>query len=302
MKGPFVPRACCGLVIALFAFVMAVGTVEAQGVALMHVHGLAYSGDGKRLMIPSHHGLAVYQNGKWSKAPGPQHDYMGFSATAKHLYSSGHPEARSGLVNPFGLIRSRDDGRTWDKLGLEGETDFHVLGTSWDTNAVYVWNPAPNSRMKASGLHYTLNDGLAWVRAAAGGLGGEPRAIAVHPKDAATVAVATSQGIFLSRDSGQRFTKADSAGEGLSVFFDLEGKRLWYGAFDGRAKLESRPLDGGTATQMRMPPLKDDAIAYIAQNPASRLEYAIATFGRSVYMTKDAGKTWTQIAERGQSK
>ena len=98
--------------VALLTFMAA---VQAQpDVTLMHVHGLAYSVDGKRLMIPSHHGLAVYENGKWSKAPGPQHDYMGFSATAKHLYSSGHPAPGSGLVNPFGLIRSRDGGKTWE--------------------------------------------------------------------------------------------------------------------------------------------------------------------------------------------
>ena len=27
----------------------------------------------------------------------------------------------TGLINPFGLLKSRDGGRTWDKLGLEGE-------------------------------------------------------------------------------------------------------------------------------------------------------------------------------------
>src|SRR5436189_25135 len=175
-----------------------IGTAHAQdSVTLMHVHGLSYSADGKRLMIPSHHGVAVYEKGKWSKAPGPQHDYMGFSATSKHLYSSGHPAPGSGLVNPFGLIRSRDGGKTWDKLGLEGETDFHVLATSWHTNAIYVWNPAP---------------------------------------------------------------------------------------------------------QVKLPPLTKDAVGYIAQNPVARSEYAIATFGRSVYLSKDAGRTWTAIAERGQGK
>src|SRR5256885_16898782 len=81
-------------------------------VTLVHVHGLAYSADGKRLMIPSHFGLAVYQNGKWSKAPGPEHDYMGFSATSKYIYSSGHPAAGANLVNPFGLLRSQDGGNT----------------------------------------------------------------------------------------------------------------------------------------------------------------------------------------------
>src|SRR5438876_1036892 len=180
--------------VALMLAAGTIGTAHAQdSVTLMHVHGLSYSADGKRLMIPSHHGVAVYENGKWSKAPGPQHDYMGFSATSKHLYSSGHPAPGSGIVNPFGLIRSRDGGKTWDKLGLEGETDFHVLATSWHTNAIYVWNPAP-------------------------------------------------------------------------------------------------------------PPLTKDAVGYIAQNPVARSEYAIATFGRSVYLSKDAGHTWTAIAERGQGK
>src|SRR6266542_2184755 len=137
---------------------------------LTHVHGLAYSADGKRLLIPSHHGLAVYENGRWSKAPGPQHDYMGFSATSKHLYSSGHPAPGSGLVNPFGLIRSRDGGRTWDQLGLEGESDFHLLATRWRTNAIYVWTHAPNSRMREPGLHYTVSDGFSWKAVRAAGL------------------------------------------------------------------------------------------------------------------------------------
>src|SRR5258706_8409799 len=120
----------------LVGLASAIATQAAAQVTLMHVHGLAYSPDGKRLMVPSHHGGAVYENGKWSKAPGPQHDYMGFSATSKHLYSSDHPAPGSGLVNPFGLIRSRDGGKTWDRLGLGSPSDFHILATSWPTNAI----------------------------------------------------------------------------------------------------------------------------------------------------------------------
>ncbi len=291
------------LTIAVLFSILSFGIAFAQGgVTLTHAHGLAYSADGKRLMVPSHHGLAVYEKGKWAKAPGPQHDYMGFSATAKHLYSSGHPAPGSGLVNPFGLIRSRDGGKTWEKLGLEGETDFHLLATSWNTNAVYVWNPAPSSRMKSPGLHYTLNDGAAWKRAAAHGLSGEPHAIAVHPDEAKTVAVATSEGLYLSRDAGERFTKIAHDGQGLAVFFDLKDKRLWYGAYDGRATLTRLPLGNGHPLQVRLPPLMKDAVAYIAQNPARKLEYAIATFERSVYVSKDGGESWTQIAERGKGK
>lgn len=271
-------------------------------VTLEHVHGLAYSADGKRLMIPSHHGLAVYGDGKWSKAPGPQHDFMGFSATAKHLYTSGHPAPGSGLVNPFGLLRSRDGGQSWDKLGLEGETDFHLLATGWNTNAIYVWNPAPSSRIRQTGLHYTVNEGFAWKSAPALGLKGEPRSIAVHPDNAAIVAVATSAGVFLSTDSGERFRPVEIGKEGASVFFDLDGKDLWFATVEGAARLSRAPVAGGEATRITIPPLHDDAVAYIAQNPASRAEYAIATFQRDVYQSKDAGRTWSRIARRGQGR
>ena len=293
-------RAVLLAVLALAAGI-ATGAGHAPGaqVTLTHVHGLAYSADGKRLMIPSHHGLAIYEGGKWSKAPGPQHDYMGFSATASGIYSSGHPEHGSALVNPFGLLRSRDGGKTWEKLGLEGESDFHVLATSWNTNAVYVWNPAPNSRMRQAGLHFTLNDGFAWKRSAAAGLEGDVRAIAVHPDDAKTVAVASSSGLYLSRDSGERFAKLASDGEGLAAFIDLHGKEVWFSSFARQSKLARVPLEGGPAVSVALPPLKEDAVSYVAQNPARRTEYAIATFQRDVYVSKDAGQSWTRIANRG---
>lgn len=70
------------------------GVAFAQSaVTLTHVHGLSYSADGRKLMIASHHGLAVYEGGRWSKAPGPQHDYY----------------------------LSRDSARTWKQIAERGE-------------------------------------------------------------------------------------------------------------------------------------------------------------------------------------
>jgi hypothetical protein len=284
---------------ALWLLIAATGAVSAQPVTLHHVHGLSYSADGKRLMIPSHHGLAIYEKGKWSKAPGPEHDYMGFAGTAKSLYSSGHPAPRSGLVNPFGLMRSRDGGKSWDKLGLEGETDFHLLAASWNTNAIYVWNPEPSSRIKAVGLHFTPNEGFSWKRPAAKGLAGESRAIAAHPDNTAIVALATSLGLYLSTDTGESFRKTAGNGEVLAVFFDLDGAHVWYGAYGSRPTLSRLSLKEPVPIGITLPPLTNDAVAYIAQNPARRAEYAIATFERSVFLSKDAGKTWAAIASRG---
>jgi hypothetical protein len=285
---------------AILLLFFATGLAFAQ-VTLTHVHGLAYSPDGAQLMIPSHHGLAVYRGGKWSKAPGPQHDYMGFAATAKHLYSSGHPAPKSGLVNPFGLIRSRDGGKTWDKLGLEGETDFHLLAASWNTNAIYVWNPHPNSRIRDEGLHHTLDDGATWRAAKAMALKGQPISIAVHPDDAKMVALGTSDGVFESADAGESFNRI-APGPGTSVFFDLDGKHLWYGGFDGRARLSRARLRSGPSAALELPALAEDAVAYIAQNPRNRDEYAIATFKRSVFLTPDKGRSWKRIADQGKGR
>jgi len=150
-----------GLIVLSLGVCLTLPARAASSVTLTHVHGLSYSADGKQIFVPSHNGIAIYSGGKWSKAAGPEHDFMGFSSTKQFFYSSGHPAPDSGLVNPFGLIKSSDGGRTWQKRGLESEADFHLLATSYGTNAVYVFTHAANSRMSKPGIYSTVNDGLA---------------------------------------------------------------------------------------------------------------------------------------------
>lgn len=299
---PFTTRsfATCLLVAALGGPLAGARAGDGRPVTLTHIHGLSYSADGARLMIPSHHGLAVFSAGRWSKADGPAHDYMGFSATRSTLYSSGHPAAGSGLPNPFGLIKSSDGGRSWKTLGLQGESDFHTLATSYGTNAVYVFNHGPNSRMNQPGLHHTRNDGQQWIRAAARGLRGEPRSLAVHPDDARIVAVGTVDGLYLSRDAGEQFAPRSTGSPVLGAAFDLDGRHLWFSGHDGRPLLMRLELSpGAVPVTVALPPLKEDAVAYIAQNPERRDELAIATFKRSVFLSKDGGRTWAAIAREG---
>lgn len=288
---------CCAGLLALAVGLTA--NAAQAAVTLTHVHGLAYSPDGKQIYVPSHHGLAVYADGRWSKASGPEHDYMGFSATKDAMYSSGHPAPGSGLVNPFGVIRSTDAGKTWDKLGMEGETDFHLLATSYETNAIYVFNPAPNSRMKAPGLYHTVNAGFSWKRSRAEGFPGDPVALAVHPSDPEVVAIAAKSGLYLSTDSGDRFRAVITGKQTLTVFFDLDGVHLWASTYAGAPMLVRMDIKKRDSMNVSLPPLTRDAVAYIAQNPVKNGEYAVATFERSIYLTPDAGRTWKQIARNG---
>lgn len=272
----------------------------AEAVTLTHIHGLSFSADGASLMIPSHTGLAIFEGGKWSKAPGPAHDYMGFSATRDTLYSSGHPAPGSGLKNPFGLIKSRDGGKTWQKLGLDGESDFHTLATGYTTNVVYVANHAMNSRMNQPGIYYTRNDGLKWTRAAANGLSGDLKSLAAHPSDVNIVVAGTANGLYLSRNAGQDFDRLVAGPQVLGAAFDLDGKSLWFSTYAGKAALTHITLDKGAKGEpLPIPVLTEDAVAYIAQNPARRNELVIATFKRNVFLSQDQGRSWKPIATDG---
>ena len=56
---------------------------------------------------------------------------------------------------------------------------------------------------------------------------------------------------------------------------------------------------GAAPETASIPALGEDAVAYIAQNTVQRDEFAIATFKRSVFVSKDRGRSWTQIAKDG---
>jgi len=221
--------------------------------------------------------------------------------TRSAIYSSGHPAPGSGQVNPFGLIMSSDGGRSWQKLGLEGEADFHVLAAGYRSGAVYAVNGQTNSQMATPGLYYTLNDGAKWQLVQAAGLTESPTALAVHPSTPTTVAAATGAGLYLSTDAGERFLPLTRGVQVLSAAFSVDGNSLLFGSYRNAALLSKVDLKTHRIQSLSVPPLKQDAIAYIAQNPAKPKEWAIATFKRDVYLSPDDGKSWKAIARQGQT-
>ena len=277
--------------------------LPAQAVALTlhHIHGLSYSADGKRLFIPMHHGLAIYSGSQWTKAPGPEHDYMGFASTRVFFYSSGHPAPGSSLQNPLGLIKSKDGGQTWEPLGLAGEADFHLLATSYHTNTVYVFNAAPNSRMPQLGLYYTTDDGKQWRAAKGAGLVGSPVSLAVHPTQNKVVAVGTRSGVYLSQDSGASFQRLTDVTQVLAVCFAFDGPYLWVSSFDGNPVVIRLQWQTRQTEPVALPAMEQDAVTYMAHNPVNTQEWAMATYKRDVYVSSDHGQTWQQIAKAGET-
>jgi photosystem II stability/assembly factor-like uncharacterized protein len=217
------------------------------------------------------------------------------------LYSSGHPAPGTPLKNPFGLIKSKDQGQTWEHLGLSGEVDFHLLATSYQTNTVYVYNPAANSRMPQPGLYYTTDDGKHWRAAKGAGVVGSPASLAVHPSQGKVVAVGTRSGLYLSQDAGETFQRLAEALQVLAVHFTADRQHLWFSSFAGKPALTRMQWQTGQREAIALPPLDQDTVMYIAQNPVNPQAWAMATYKRDVYVSTDSGQTWKQVAKQGET-
>ncbi len=285
-----------GAVIGVFVLLNARqqdGTSGAVRVEIPHIHGLGFSSDGSRLLVPAHIGLLVYENNQWSQPDLPAHDYMGFSPIDSGFFSSGHPDLRTDYEPLLGLIKSEDGGRTITTLIFEGESDFHLLAAGYRNHAVYVINQSPNSQLGV-GMFYTLDEGQTWQQSQAAGLESSPIQLAVHPDEPGTVAVATERGLWLSTDYGSTFVSAFTSEPVTAVSFNLDEDELYF----GYRQLYRLDLATGEGTMLPTPPLTtNDALVYIANSPVSDM-IAAATGEKDVFIMVDS-TTWTQIASDG---
>lgn len=265
-------------------------------VTIPHGHGMAYSPDGAKLFFAVHDGLRVYQNGQWILPPGEKHDYMGFSMVDDGFYSSGHPAKGSNKKNPFGIVKSKDEGKTLDMLTLYGEVDFHGMSVGYNSHAIYVFNPAPNAVMSEPGVYYSTDDAQTWTKSALNGLEGQPSTVSVHPTDEEILAVGTEQGIFISRDHGQRFEKVGPALPTSSLFFNATGE-LYAAGLNPQPALIRLDIDTKESKELNLPSLSEEYIAFIGQSPVNEQDLAFMTSTNNVYLSSDGGSNWTQIVK-----
>lgn len=265
-----------------------------------HIHGLGYAGDQNVSFFAAHDGLKVYENGNWYKTKKENNDYMGFSATADGFYTSGHPGADSKLPNPLGIKKSTDNGQTLEKLALEGEIDFHLMGVGFSNQTIFVMSPQKSSIMDANKFYVSEDDAKTWKEAAAKGLNDELLSISVHPEDENMIAAAGRKGIYLSDDKGESFKMITEGFQGTSVFFTKDA--LIYGAYDGNPSLIRRSLNDRPEVEISLPKMDQDAVLYFAQNPKDEKEMIFLSFNGNIYQTKDNAENWNLLVEQGNIK
>jgi hypothetical protein len=266
-----------------------------------HVHGLdAPAWAGGDLLVATHHGLLrVLSDGRWRTVAGPALDLMGFRAhpsRAGHLYGSGHPDLRSGLPNPLGLLRSDDRGRTWAPVSLQGTADFHALTVHATDGEALLGFDATGMR-----LLRTLDGGRRWSHVSAEPLlaAGGVLAVEIDPADPDVLWAGTPRGLWASDDAGGSWHERDFGGMPVTALrASADGRWFAYVAHPDLGLLVREP-DAGGWRRLGLWVGVEDAVGHVAPHPTEPDALFAGTLGVSVFATRDGGATWQVLAERG---
>ncbi|MEG9250151.1 exo-alpha-sialidase [Arthrobacter sp. Soc17.1.1.1] len=147
-----------------------------------------------RILLATHDGLFDVSRSPAQRI-GPTIDLMGFTTTSDGtLYASGHPGPGTDLPDPVGLITSTDDGRTWEPVSRQGETDFHALAATSD------------GLIGHEGRIVTSPDGQHWTVTA-----DDIPAYNLAAASNGTVLATTEKGLYRSEDSGTTWENVPDA-------------------------------------------------------------------------------------------
>jgi hypothetical protein len=164
----------------------------------IHVHGLGLDAQTGTLYIATHTGLwqLPKDEAKARRVTDRREDTMGFTVVRHGLFlGSGHPdlrEAKPDVPPLLGLIRSSDDGQTWQQIALLGKADFHILRTAG--SRIYGYDSTHNLLMRSD------NGGQSWSESKVP----EPLLdLAIDPADRRHLVASGDVALYESKDAGR---------------------------------------------------------------------------------------------------
>ncbi len=246
---------------------------------VVHVHGLGVDPADGMLYAARHSGLfRIPEAGQAERVADRAQDTMGVSVVGPGGFmGSGHPDPREDDVRPplLGLIESDDRGRTWDRVSLRGEADFHALHAAH--GQVYGYDSTSQTFMVSK-------DRETWDRRSQ-----LPMAdFAVDPADPETVLATTEQGLVRSTDGGRSWNAVAGAPT-MVVLARAERGQLYGVALDGTVQ---RSEDGGRSWQAHgSVGGQPEAITVDDHGGEERLY--VAANDRGILVSADQGRTFT---------
>lgn len=247
----------------------AVGSGQSIG-SISHIHSVRAFGD--QVILGTHEGLFRYVDEKTVQSMGPENfDIMGLAVFGKKLYASGHPGPGSKLPEPVGLLLSTDSGKSWKKLGLQGEVDFHLLESA-GADMYGVDSGSGN-------LLYSNNAGKKWISRGKNVVSD----IAINPEKVGS-ALALREGKLISTQKS--FTKMRAIDSTLT-FTSLDWISGSLLATGGKSLYRSSDLG------MTWKKLSDFPERVSTVTQSSKIIAVVA--GSAVFRSSDGGKTFKKM-------
>ena len=248
-------------------------------VGLEHVHGLGVDPADGVLYAASHFGLwRIPEGGEATRVANRYQDTMGFTVVGPGTFlASGHPDFRMDpdLPTRLGLVRSTDEGETWQSISLSGEADFHELQAAHGN--VYGWDAASGR------LLVSADAGRTWETRSTLGLGD----LAVSPGDPLTLLATTEAGLVRSGDGGRTWEQVPGAPPlavvawpSVESAYGVAADGVVQHSEDGGTTWAPRGTVGGEPEALAVPVLDDATTVYVAVS------------GRGILASEDGGVTF----------
>jgi hypothetical protein len=193
------------------------------------------------------------------------------------IIASGH-SGEASLPPVLGLVRSTDDGETWEPVSGLGKADYHEIEVTGN-RILALKNEEPGM------IQFSDDGGKTWGTREAP-TAAAPIDVAVNPADPANWAVSTDQGTWLSTNEGRTWRQRETT----------FGARIAWGAPDalfsaGKDGKVKRSRDGGKTFE---------DVGTIGAGPKELIvspkgELYASVAGGEIRRSSDGGATWSKV-------
>ncbi|MGJ7912218.1 F510_1955 family glycosylhydrolase [Neobacillus sp. LXY-1] len=273
--------------------------VNAQSFNISRFYGIGYPGNDSALYVATNKGLKMYKDHSWLETTVNNHRYFGFQAIKDGFIASGQPQKGTDLKDPLGIIESKNQGQSLEKLALYGKINFVFMAASYEGNGIYVISDQSKNGLRP-GVNYSLDKGKTWNQCEFNGFSADSMGmLAVHPEKANVIAMATRSGIYYSTDNGHTMKLITDPNMVTALTFT--GDTILFSSVENN-KIMLKLMNPATGKQaeLNFPSLDyENPITYLAVNPQNHNQIAFTTYKNDLYASNDGGINWEMLIKGG---
>ena len=199
------------------------------------------------------------------------------------------------------IFRSDNDGDSWRPIPFPAQfrATLHAFvldpqNADPQNSGVFLAGLSSDTP-EYSGIFRSADGGLTWKRIAEGDLQ-SVWSIAIWPLDSRVLAAGTEDGVFVSRDAGENWSRVTPPSGGpkpvVSLAFDPTDSNILYA---GTPHLPWKTVDGGATWNPIPNGMLDDSDVFSIDVDAHRPLRVFASACSGIYRSYDAAERWTKL-------